>query len=199
MTKVTRKLKPLFIAFAVCAATSHAGFAQQAGNLQDRADVESGEVLDALFDDLANAEPQEAPIIERRIMRIWSLSGSAAVDLLVERGRDALEEGDLAAAVEHLTAAIDHAPKYPLSYSLRAQAYYASGLMGPALQDLGTALAREPRDFVAIMLLGGIQLELNRLPEAHETFDRLGTIHPHFKDLTTIRERIGRVPGEFEL
>ena len=53
--------------------------------------------LDELFDRLKTADAAEAGRIEREIWIEWSKSGSPAMDLLLQRGRDAMEVGDIAA------------------------------------------------------------------------------------------------------
>jgi hypothetical protein len=49
--------------------------------------------LDALFDQLLTATDEESQNIEQEIWIEWSKSGSPAMDLLLERGRDAMAEG----------------------------------------------------------------------------------------------------------
>jgi len=48
------------------------------------------ERLDLLFEQLLNAEPDEVARIEGQIISEWGKSGSAAMDLLLRRGEDAL-------------------------------------------------------------------------------------------------------------
>ena len=78
--------------------------------------------LDALFDRLKTADEQAAGRIEQEIWIEWSKSGSAAMDLLLERGRRAMSEGQLDLAVEHFTALIDHAPDFAEGWNARATA-----------------------------------------------------------------------------
>ncbi|MFD1809561.1 hypothetical protein ACFSHQ_20165 [Gemmobacter lanyuensis] len=69
--------------------------------------------LDKLYTELRAADAEEASRIEDEIWRLWSHSGSPSMDLLLERGRKALEQGDYEAALDHLTALTDHAPISP--------------------------------------------------------------------------------------
>ena len=64
------------------------------------AQTDNGEVLDQLFVELAEADEGSWEQIEQKIWSEWSRSGSAAMDLLLERGRAAMEVGDLDAAIE---------------------------------------------------------------------------------------------------
>ena len=66
--------------------------------------------LDELFAELAEPGRDDWERIEGEIIRIWSQSGSPAMDLLLRRGNEALEAEDYAAALEHFCALTDHAP-----------------------------------------------------------------------------------------
>ena len=66
-----------------------------------------------LLEELGSAQNEaQAQRIEKALFMEWSKSGSAAMDLLLKRGRDALEINDTGAAIEHLTALTDHAPEF---------------------------------------------------------------------------------------
>ncbi len=100
------------------------------------------ERLNELFTSLENADETSWEQIENKIWSEWSESGSPAMDLLLQRGADALEEGDYALAIDHLTALTDHAPGFAEGWHLRAQAYYRRSLYGPALADLERAVGK---------------------------------------------------------
>ena len=68
--------------------------------------------LDDLFQQLQTSTDQEAVQITGMIWLEWSKSGSPAMDLLLKRGRDAMNAGQPGLAIEHLTALIDHAPDF---------------------------------------------------------------------------------------
>ena len=78
--------------------------------------------LDDLFNKLKAADAQAAERIEQEIWIEWSKSGSAAMDLLLERGRRAMSDGQLDLAVEHFTALVDHAPDFAEGWNARATA-----------------------------------------------------------------------------
>ena len=56
--------------------------------------------LDQLFTELAAADLADPEPLQNEIAAIWSLSGSPSVDLLLRRGRDAMNDGDLDKAIE---------------------------------------------------------------------------------------------------
>src|SRR6056297_1991587 len=112
--------------------------------------AQDGAAIDSLFARLKQADPGEAKRIGAEIRMEMAKSGSAAMDLLLKRGREALESGDTGAAIEHLTALTDHAPRFAEGWHMRSVAYARAELYGPALTDIERALALNPRHFPAI-------------------------------------------------
>ncbi|MEI4232130.1 tetratricopeptide repeat protein [Roseovarius sp. D22-M7] len=155
--------------------------------------------LDDLLARLPEAEPSEARKLAAEIEMEWSKSGSAAMDLLLRRGRDAIEAGELDAAVEHLGALTDHAPGFAEAWHLRSVAFFKQDRYGLALADIGRALALEPRHFNVIFGLGVLLEELGRYQLAHEAFTRVEAIHPHHENVSSARERVARKLGGAEL
>lgn len=136
------------------------------------------ERLDLLFEQLLEAEPAEVDRLEGQIITEWGKSGSAAMDLLLRRGEDALEAGTPEIAVEHFTALVDHAPNFAESYNGRASAYYQLGLYGPAIDDLRQTLVLEPRHFGAMTGVAYILEELGRPDEALEVWYKIEELTP---------------------
>ncbi|MEM1374818.1 MAG: tetratricopeptide repeat protein [Pseudomonadota bacterium] len=135
-------------------------------------------------------EPADHKPIEEKIWREWSKSGSPAMDLLLERGEDAMEAADWPKAIEHLTALTDHAPDFAQGFHARATAYYNVGKYGPALADLRRTLALEPRHFGAMSGLATIFEELGMLEEALEVYYAVRAIHPHRENLSGAIDRL---------
>ena len=146
---------------------------------------------DSLFGALAAAESADAArMIADDIRTHWARSGSAAMDLLLQRGRGALEKGDVQAALEHLTALTDHAPGFAEGWHARAHAYFAAELTGPAVDDLRRALSLSPRHFDAMVGLGVI-LDLTGAPEdALSVLNMAHDIYPHHPETEAAIERL---------
>lgn len=140
------------------------------------------EDLDLLFAELAEPEGETWARAETDILRIWSRSGSAAMDLLYKRGEAALDAGDTVTAIGHLTALTDHAPDFAAGWYLRSVAFYLDGDFGPAIADLGEVLRLEPRHFGALTQLGSILEELGDDRNALEAFRQSLKVHPHQQD-----------------
>lgn len=152
--------------------------------------VADGTKLDTLFDRLKTADAQASQGIEQEIWNEWSKSGSPAMDLLLERGREAMAEGDLSAAVEHLTALTDHAPDFAEGWNARATSYYQMGQLGPAVRDIAHVLTLNPRHFGALSGLGMIFEELDQPEKALEVYKAALAIHPNMAGVLASVERL---------
>ncbi|WP_299023939.1 tetratricopeptide repeat protein [uncultured Sulfitobacter sp.] len=143
-----------------------------------------------LLETLRTAPPEQAQTAKRDLEREWSRSGSAAMDLLLKRGRAALAEGDFRVAIEHLTALTDHAPDFAEGFHARATAYYRAELYGPALDDLETALALNPDNYNAIFGLGVLFEELGDSRRAAELYRRVLALNPHHENAEKALEQL---------
>ena len=148
------------------------------------------ERLDLLFEQLLNAEPDEVARIEGQIISEWGKSGSAAMDLLLRRGEDALEADTPEVAVEHFTALVDHAPDFTEGYNGRASAYYQLGLFGPAIDDLRQTLVLEPRHIGAMTGVAFMLEELGRADDALEVWQAIAQISPADAEVKAMIERL---------
>lgn len=146
--------------------------------------------LDELFARLPAASQDEADRITQSIWIEWSKSGSAAMDLLLERGHAAMAAGSPEIAVEHFTALIDHAPDFAEGYNARATAYFQTGDLGPAVADIARTLELNPRHFGALSGLGMIFEELQRPEQALAAYRAADAVNPHLPD---VKDAIARL------
>lgn len=154
-------------------------------------EAEPGELLAQLADPkLTDWKP-----VEEALLAAWSRSGSAAMDLLLVRARDAMERQDHAAAIEHLSALIDHAPDFAEGWNTRAMVWYAVEQYGLALDDLAEALTRNPYHFGALSGLGLTLEKLGRYEAALHAFRAARAVHPHRPDLAEAEQRLERESG----
>lgn len=187
MSIVHPNLKGIVTALCVIVMNS-LPLAAQTADLQDES---------ALLEALSQADKSEAKKLERQLKAIWDKSGSASVDLLLKRGRDALEIKDTRAAIEHLTALTDHAPDFAEGWHARASAYFAASMFGPAVSDLERALALNPNHYQAIFGLGAILEMFGKEQSAYDAYLRARSIHPHHEDVTNALERLKpRIEGK---
>lgn len=177
MTTLTHLIKCTVTAFALTFTLTSPSLAQETG-------------LDSLFQELSEADDSNHDRVAKRVIARFEKSGSPAMDLLLRRGGEALEEGDEQAAIEHLTALVDHAPDFAEGYHRRATAYFRAGLMGPALDDLRQTLVLNPRHFRAMFGVGLILEDLGRQEEAIAAYDAVLDIYPLEPDATNALARL---------
>ncbi|WP_286134857.1 tetratricopeptide repeat protein [Neptunicoccus cionae] len=149
------------------------------------------ETLDQLFQELKTAEPDQWEGIEKQIFQELSKSGSAAMDLLLERGRDELREGNFDVAIMHFSALIDHAPEFAEGWNARATAWFAKERYGLSMVDIRQTLLLEPRHFRALMGLALILERLDRKKDALEIYKQVREIHPNRPEVEPAIERLG--------
>ena len=179
MGRFTTHLRALLTAFAAALLLAGQVFA-------------ASDPLDNLYAELADPDNPEWQRAQADILREWSKSGSASMDLLLKRGREAMEAGDLTAAIEHLTALTDHAPDFAEGWNARATAYFLAGQLGPSIDDIKRTLALNEHHFGALTGLGMILEELGRDAAAMEVYRASLAIHPHQDNIKQALERLER-------
>lgn len=153
--------------------------------------------LDKLFAELKTAKNGELVRVEGEIWRLWSHSGSPAMDLLLERGRKAIQQGDYEAALDHLTALTDHAPDFAEGWNQRAIVWYHMGRYGQSVADIQRTLALNPRHFGALGGFGAILEALDKPEQALEVYRVALSIHPHLKGVDEAVKRLeAKVAGQ---
>lgn len=150
-----------------------------------------------LLEELGAAQnAAQAQRIEKALFMEWSKSGSAAMDLLLKRGRDALEVNDTGAAIEHLTALTDHAPEFAEGWHTLALAYYQAEMIGPSMDALEHALALNPQHFGALRGVGSVHEQLGNDALAYDAYTQVLELRPYDEQVTEALERLsGRVQG----
>lgn len=167
----------LFWLAATSVVTSSAAVAQNAN-------------LEELFAQLADPDLEDWEAVEDKIWREWSNSGSRGMDLLLERGRAAMARGDFEAAIDHLSALIEHAPDFAEGWNARATAFFLMDEFGLSVADIQQTLILNPRHFGAMAGLGGIFEQTGRYKEALTVYSRALELHPHQTNILDAIERL---------
>ena len=76
------------------------------------------------------------------------------MDLLLQRGSDAIEAEDYPPAVEHLSALVELPPDFAEGWNARATAFYLMDEYSLSMADVEHVLVLEPRHFGALSGLG---------------------------------------------
>ena len=153
-------------------------------------DVARSDEVVRLLEELRAPDQQGWQRLERQIGRLWSRSGSASADLLLQRGREAMRRGDSAGAIGHFSALIDHAPEFAEGYHARATAWFMAGRLGLALDDLQETLRLNPHHFSALAGVGRIFEDLKAFDRAQKAYEASYAIHPHRDDVKAALERL---------
>lgn len=160
----------------------------------EKADETPAARLDRLFAELKKAasHPDAAPIAAR-IQRQWANSGSATVDLLMQRAADSMTNKDGAAAMDVLDQAIVLDPDYAEAWNRRATLNFTMNQWGKSLADIEQTLLREPRHWGAMMGLGMILEQTGHKDEAFETYMQVLNVYP---SLDSAQKAAGRLADE---
>jgi tetratricopeptide (TPR) repeat protein len=155
--------------------------------------------LDTLFAELAEPGREDWERIESDITRIWSRSGSPAMDLLLSRGNAAMEAEDLPTAIEYFSALIDHAPDFAEGWNARATAYYMMGEYSLSIADVQHVLALNPRHFGALAGLAFMMESLGEPDLALEALKAAQALNPNQPNINQAAKRLEQATGDAEL
>lgn len=137
------------------------------------------EALARAFEDLKSEDEAVWRPAQDFIAKVWTKSGSDSMDLLLLRGRTAMEAEDWPRAVEHLTDLVNLAPDFAEGWNTRATAYFREGDYGASLADIAETLALEPRHFGALAGLGLILSEIGEDKKAVAAYRKALELNPH--------------------
>lgn len=155
--------------------------------------------LDTLFAELAEPGREDWEKIEGEITRIWSRSGSPAMDLLLRRANEALEAEDYPTALEHFSALVDHAPDFAEGWNARATTFYLMGEYTLSIADVGHVLALNPRHFGALSGLAFMYEDMDQPELALKALHMVQKINPNKPAINEAAKRLERTTGEAEL
>lgn len=143
--------------------------------------AEREKALNDLYALLATSDSEDsAKAVAEGIERIWLHSGSATVDLLMERAMRAVAENKLELAIRLLDRVVEMAPDYPEAWNRRAFAHYKHEDVERALGDLRRTLALDPNHFKALDGLSQILREVGQKKGALKVMRQLLDVHPYW-------------------
>lgn len=149
---------------------------------------------DAMFDRLLEApSDEEAESVALDIWAAWMESGSATVDILMERAVAAQTIGDTEHARSLYDRAIAIKPDYAEAWHRRATLFVADERYDEALRDLNETLKHEPRHFGAWYGLGTMLERLGSTEEALEAYREALTIYPRLDRARQAAARLSNV------
>ncbi|MFC5442084.1 tetratricopeptide repeat protein [Rhizobium halophytocola] len=101
-------------------------------------------------------DPDKAQQTANRLMRLWNVSGSATVDLLMQWADKAISEDREPAALDFLGQAISLDPGFVGAWNKRATLHFAHGDYAKSMSDINQVLKLEPHHFGALAGLAAI-------------------------------------------
>lgn len=146
-----------------------------------------------MFDRLREAPSAgEAEDVAADIWSTWLVSGSATVDVLMERGIGAVQAGDSETARELFDRAILLKPDYSEAFHQRAAIFLAEENYGEALRDINETLTLEPRHFGAWFGLAMIMESFGSEKAALEAYREALKIYPLLPEAVEAERRLSR-------
>src|SRR5512145_2470049 len=127
---------------------------------------------------------------EQALWLLWSRSGDAAVDRLMERGVDEMQSGRQTEAIATFSEVIRRKPAFAEGWNKRATALYLAGQYQRSLADCDEVLKRKPRHFGALSGAGLIHLELEQHRQALEWFRRALEVNPNMSGIEAESRRL---------
>jgi tetratricopeptide (TPR) repeat protein len=133
----------------------------------------------ALVRGLRDADAQVRRLAERALWAVWSRSGDATIDHILEIGVAQMREGQIEASVETFSDIIRRRPDFAEGWNKRATAYYLLGDWRRSAADCDEVLKRNPGHFGALSGLGEIYLQLDDEAKALEWYRRALEVNPN--------------------
>lgn len=144
--------------------------------------VPAPDEMDRLFVKLRAARsPEDARAVEAEIWQGWLNSGSATVDLLVERAMTAMQAKAYPLALQLLDSVVELAPDYAEGWNKRATVHFLMKNYGESIGDIQRTLTLENRHFGALSGLGQILNQTGQKEGALDAFRRALRFNPHLR------------------
>jgi tetratricopeptide (TPR) repeat protein len=167
--------------------------AAKQGSTLPKTPAEREKTLSDLYALLATSDDEEsAKAITDAIERVWLHSGSATIDLLMERSIKAMSEKKVDLALKLLDHVVDLAPDFTEAWNRRAYVHFVRNDIERALGDLRRTLALDPHHFKALDGLGQIMREIGQKKAALRAFKELLDVHPYWSGAKQAVEELER-------
>ena len=163
------------------------------GSALPKTPAEREKTLSDLYALLATADDEDtAKAVADAIERVWLHSGSATVDLLMQRSIKAMSEKKPDLAMKLLDRVVELAPDFTEAWSRRAYVFFVRNDVERALGDLRRVLALDPNHFKALDGLGNILREIGQKKPALKAFKQLLDVHPYWSGAKQAVEELER-------
>jgi tetratricopeptide (TPR) repeat protein len=143
-----------------------------------------------LYERLRDESPMVRSFAEQALWLVWSRSGDAAVDRLMERGLEEMHAERHREAITTFSEVIRRRPAFAEGWNKRATVLYLAGEYRRSLADCNEVLKRKPRHFGALSGAGLNHLKLEQHREALQWFRRALEVNPNMPGVKTQVEEL---------
>ena len=154
--------------------------------------AETGTMADVpvLVQALRDPDTAVRVIAEAALWAVWSRSGDAETDRLLQIGVEQMNERSAPAAVETFSEVIRRAPDFAEGWNKRATAYFLLGDYRHSLADCDEVMKRNPYHYGALSGYGMIYLRLDLPARALEYFEKALAVNPNLPQVQDTIEAI---------
>ena len=155
---------------------------------------EVGTMADApvLLRALGDPDDVVRALAEHSVWQVWSRSGDAETDHLLQMGIEQMGRRDGPAAAQTFSAVIQRRPDFAEAWNKRATVYFLMGDYQKSLQDCDEVMKRNPSHFGALAGYGQIYLELDQPERALQYFRRALRVNPNLRGVAEIIPQLER-------
>jgi len=118
-------------------------------------------------------------LAEQGLWVLWGRSGDPAVDELLERGTELMQDGRHAEAIAAFSEVIRRRPDFAEGWNKRATVYYLAGDYRRSLADCDEVMKRNPAHFGALSGYGQIYFQLEQYDKAIEYWRKALEVNPN--------------------
>ena len=137
------------------------------------------DALNELFDILSReSDPKKAQRTSRQIVQKLTDSGSASINLLMERASEAMGKNSNSVALDILDQVVTLAPDYAEGWNRRATLYFTMKDFSRSIADVERVLELEPRHYGALSGLAAMLQALGREKRALEVWYKVLEVYP---------------------
>jgi tetratricopeptide (TPR) repeat protein len=149
---------------------------------------EVGLIADApvLIGALSDGDEVVRALAEHSVWQVWSRSGDAEADGLLQVGIEQMSRGAGPAAVETFTKVIQRKPDFAEAWNKRATVYFLMGEHEKSLKDCDEVMKRNPAHFGALAGYGQIYLQLDQPERALGYFRRALRVNPNMRGVQQV-------------
>jgi tetratricopeptide (TPR) repeat protein len=122
-------------------------------------------------------------LAERGLWVLWSRSGDAAIDKLMDSGGELMQRGRHREAIAVFTEIIKRKPAFTEGWNKRATVYYMAGDFKHSLADCDEVVKRNPNHFGALSGYGQIYFQLEQYDKAVEYWRRALEVNPNLRGM----------------